>query len=156
VGKKQPRTGKPSWKYMEVEISKEIYDLYQKVGKMYEISAEKLMACVLTLKVTGIPETRTRLPKPRIKSELTHEQELRLDYSMSSANRIKEIGDRLDRLDKTACIVLTPCDQGHYGSSTCSACNHNLTNLGSPSNCPGCGRKLVGTSENIISGGSDF
>ena len=56
MGKKQPRIGKPSWKYLEVEISKEIYDLYRKVGKIYGISAEKLMACMLTLKVREIDQ----------------------------------------------------------------------------------------------------
>ena len=56
MGKKQPRNAKPSWKYLEVEISKEIYDVYRKVGKMYGISAEELMASLLTLKVWGIDQ----------------------------------------------------------------------------------------------------
>ena len=52
-------------------------------------------------------------------------------------------------------IVVTACDQGHYGSTTCGACGTNVEVT--DKSCPGC-RALFskGLDINYSSGGSDF
>ncbi|OGM97954.1 MAG: hypothetical protein A2817_01315 [Candidatus Yanofskybacteria bacterium RIFCSPHIGHO2_01_FULL_39_8b] len=56
VQKKAEKQRNPR-KYLEIEISEEIYQTYQKVGKIYGISAENLMGCVISLRLENKAKT---------------------------------------------------------------------------------------------------
>ena len=59
------------------------------------------------------------------------------------------------KLETTAKIVITPCDQGHYGTTTCGACGTNVEVT--DKNCPRCHVLFSkGLDINYPSGGSDF
>lgn len=59
--------------------------------------------------------------------------------------------------ERTANIETHVCDQGHYGSSWCGACNHDLSQLiPTPEYCPNCHVKLLWGVPTCNRGGSDF
>ncbi|HEY9585474.1 MAG TPA: hypothetical protein VJJ02_02690 [Candidatus Paceibacterota bacterium] len=59
--------------------------------------------------------------------------------------------------ERTGKIEVHVCDQGHYGSSTCGECRHDLSNLDPmPTHCPNCKIKLNWGIPTYNEGGSDF
>src|SRR3989338_7765410 len=59
--------------------------------------------------------------------------------------------------ERTTTIQTYICDQGHYGSSVCGECGHDLGELiPAPSCCPNCKVRLVPTKPTFNQCGSDF
>lgn len=56
--------------------------------------------------------------------------------------------------NKKATRIVYICDQGHYGSTTCSLCQADIS--GYPDKCPSCGATLVDSNISTNTGGSDF
>lgn len=52
--------------------------------------------------------------------------------------------------------VISPCDQGHYGSTYCGHCNYSLKEEDSFSYCPKCKYEFVDSIVDYPIGGSDF
>ncbi len=88
------------------EFIRDIVDYLEKQGYVtYNSETEVIMLLPAKIikKFLDQMDIRTSIntESPKIKSELTHEQELRLDYSQPpvSSEKLKEIKDRLDRLE---------------------------------------------------------
>ncbi len=62
--------------------------------------------------------------------------------------------------ERTGTIETHVCDQGHYGSSTCGECGHDVSKLDPmPTHCPNCKIKFLPYSIDDVTynrGGSDF
>ena len=61
------------------------------------------------------------------------------------------------KTEPTAMVDTHVADQGHYGSSMCGECRHDLTKLDPiPTHCPNCKIKLLWGQVTYNEGGSDF
>lgn len=64
--------------------------------------------------------------------------------------------ESVQKPEETAKVVLTVCDGGQHGFSSCGKCGAVLDDDASHPRCEKCGVKLIGVEMGPTFGGSDF